>query len=82
MHLFGGLGLLTTIAGLGISIYMAVLRFTGHGIGNRPLLLLGVLAIVVGVQLFTIGLVSEMIQHNRMRTEGDEAATRIERVIR
>jgi glycosyltransferase involved in cell wall biosynthesis len=82
MHLFGGLGLLVTMVGLGISVYMAVLRFTGHGIGNRPLLLLGVLGIVVGIQLFTIGLVSEMIQHNRMRTEDAEAATRVERVIR
>jgi len=82
MHLFGGLGLVVTAIGLAISAYMAVLRFTGHGIGNRPLLLLGVLAIVVGIQLFTIGLVSEMIQFNRQRTEGDESATRVERVIR
>jgi glycosyltransferase involved in cell wall biosynthesis len=82
MHLFGGLGLLTTIAGLVISIYMAVLRFTGHGIGGRPLLLLGVLLIVVGIQLFTIGLVSELIQRNHMRSEVEEAATRVERVIR
>jgi glycosyltransferase involved in cell wall biosynthesis len=82
MHLFGALGLVVTAIGLGISAYMAVLRFTGHGIGNRPLLLLGVLAIVVGIQLFTIGLVSEMIQFNRQRTEGDESATRVERVIR
>jgi hypothetical protein len=81
MHLFGGLGLVTTVAGLGISIYMAVLRFTGHGIGGRPLLLLGVLMIVVGVQLFTIGLVSEMIQRNRLLKESDEAHARVERVI-
>ena len=72
MHLFGGLGLVVTAIGVVISAYMAVLRFTGHGIGNRPLLLLGVLAIVVGIQLFTIGLVSEMIQFNRQRSEGDE----------
>jgi glycosyltransferase involved in cell wall biosynthesis len=82
MHLFGGLGLVVTLAGLAISTYMAVLRFTGHGIGGRPLLLLGVLMIVVGVQLFTIGLVSEMIQRNHLRAEVDEAATRVERVIR
>jgi glycosyltransferase involved in cell wall biosynthesis len=82
MHLFGGLGLVVTLAGLAISGYMAVLRFTGHGIGGRPLLLLGVLMIVVGVQLFTIGLVSEMIQRNHLRAEVDEAATRVERVIR
>jgi glycosyltransferase involved in cell wall biosynthesis len=81
MHLFGGLGLITTAAGLIISAYMAVLRLTGHGIGGRPLLLLGVLLIVVGIQLFTIGLVSEMIQRNHMRPELDEAAAQIDRVI-
>jgi glycosyltransferase involved in cell wall biosynthesis len=81
MHLFGGLGLVTTLGGLGISIYMAVLRFTGHGIGGRPLLLLGVLMIVVGIQLFTIGLVSEMIQRNRQIGEAEEARARVERVI-
>lgn len=81
MHLFGGLGLIVTLGGLGISIYMAVLRFTGHGIGGRPLLLLGVLMIVVGVQLFTIGLVSEMIQRNRQLSQDDEARGRVERVI-
>jgi glycosyltransferase involved in cell wall biosynthesis len=82
MHLFGGLGLVTTLGGLGISAYMAALRLTGHGIGGRPLLLLGVLMIVVGIQLFTIGLVSEMIQRNRQLSEADEARARVERVIR
>jgi hypothetical protein len=36
----------------------------------------------VGIQLFTIGLVSELIQRGRMRSEDDEATSRIERVIR
>jgi glycosyltransferase involved in cell wall biosynthesis len=81
MHLFGGLGLLFTLAGILISAYLTVLWFAGEGIGDRPLLLLGVLLIVVGIQLFTIGLVSEMIQRNRLRTERDEAAGRVERVI-
>jgi glycosyltransferase involved in cell wall biosynthesis len=82
MHLFGGLGLLFSTAGFVILCYMAALRFTGHGIGGRPLLLLGALPVVVGIQLLTIGLVSEMIQRNHMRPERDEAETRIERVIR
>jgi glycosyltransferase involved in cell wall biosynthesis len=81
MHLFGGLGLVFTTVGLGISLYMAVLRLLGEGIGNRPLLLLGVLLIVVGIQLFTIGLVSELIQRNHLRSGTEEAATRVERVI-
>jgi dolichol-phosphate mannosyltransferase len=82
MHLFGGLGLVVSAAGFVILCYMAALRFNGDGIGGRPLLLLGALLLVVGIQLLTIGLVSEMIQRNHMRPERDEAETRVERVIR
>lgn len=80
MHLFGGLGVLFASVGFAISAYMAVLRFMGQGIGNRPLLLLGVLLIVVGVQLVTIGLLSEMVQRNHLRRGVDEVTARIERV--
>ncbi len=82
MHLFGGLGMLLMVVGTLICAYLAVLRLTGEGIGGRPLLLLGVLLIVVGVQLFTIGLVSEMIQRYHLRPQDDEARSRVERVLR
>ena len=82
MHLFGGVGMLLIAVGVIICAYLAVLRLAGEGIGNRPLLLLGVLLIVVGVQLFTIGLVSEMIQRYHLRPQDDEARSRVERVIR
>jgi glycosyltransferase involved in cell wall biosynthesis len=82
MHLFGGAGMLLIAGGVVICAYLAVLRLAGEGIGNRPLLLLGVLMIVVGVQLFTIGLVSEMIQRYHLRPQDDEARSRVERVIR
>ncbi len=81
MHLFGGIGLLFTLAGLVVSLYLVVEKVLGHSIGQRPLLLLGVLLIVVGVQLFTIGLVSEMIQRNHLRRDIDEVEARIARVI-
>lgn len=82
MHFFGGLGLLLFLVGVGISVYLTIVKILGQAIGGRPLLLLGVLLIVVGIQLFTIGLVSELIQRGRMRSEDDEATSRIERVIR
>lgn len=81
MHLFGGLGLLFSVGGIGVLAYMAALKIAGQAIGQRPLLLLGVLLTVVGVQLFTIGLVSEMIQRNHLRRDVDEVAARIVRVI-
>ncbi len=82
MHLFGGAGMLLIATGVVICAYLAVLWLAGEGIGDRPLLLLGVLMIVVGVQLFTIGLVSEMIQRYHLRPQDDEARSRVERVIR
>ena len=81
MHLFGGMGLAFTIVGIAISLYLVVEKLLGHAIGGRPLLLLGVLLIVVGVQLFTFGLVSEMIQRNHLRRDIDEVGARIQRVI-
>jgi len=82
MHLFGGLGVLFIAVGTIICAYLTVLRILGESIGTRPLLLLGVLLIVVGVQLFTIGLVSEMIQRYHLRPQDDEARSRVERVLR
>ena len=61
MHLFGLLGLLFTLLGLLISGYLSVLWFQGEAIGSRPLLLLGVLLILVGVQSFSIGLLGEFM---------------------
>jgi glycosyltransferase involved in cell wall biosynthesis len=82
MHLFGGIGMVFIVVGVLISAYLSVLRLMGEGIGARPLLLLGVLLIVVGVQLFTIGLVSEMIQRYHLRPQDEEARSRVERVLR
>ncbi len=70
MHFFGGIGTLFFLAGTGISLYLSILKFSGHPIGNRPLLFLGILLIVLGVQFFSTGLLGEMIIKPRMeRTE-------------
>lgn len=61
LHLFGGVGAVLAIAGLVISAYLAVLRLSGQAIGDRPLLILGVLFIVVGVQLVSLGLLAQLI---------------------
>lgn len=61
LHFFGGIGTFLTVAGLGISVYMTVLWFGGQSIGRRPLLLLGILLLVVGVQFISLGLLGEML---------------------
>ena len=62
MHLFGSLGLLSTFGGAAICGYIAFLRFEHGNIQNRhPLLILGVLLIIVGIQLFSTGLLGDML---------------------
>jgi hypothetical protein len=77
LHLFGGLGLLLGGAGAAVLVYLTVLKAAGQAIGHRPLLTLGVLLVVVGMQFFSLGLLGEMItsQHHE-RSGSREAAER------
>ncbi len=61
LHLFGAFGLLFLFAGFGINLYLAVLWLGGEFLSNRPLLLLGVLLMLLGIQVLTTGLIGEMI---------------------
>jgi glycosyltransferase involved in cell wall biosynthesis len=67
MHLFGSMGLLLALVGLAISGYLSVLWLQGEAIGHRPLLLLGALLILVGVQSFSIGLLGEFMTFQYQR---------------
>ncbi|HVS15762.1 MAG TPA: glycosyltransferase family 2 protein [Thermoanaerobaculia bacterium] len=67
LHLFGVVGLLSAGVGFLICAYLAVLWMGGHTLSNRPLLLLGVLMILVGIQVLTTGLVGEMITYKSFR---------------
>ncbi len=83
LHLFGGLGLL--LGGLGVAIlaYLTVVKLTGHAIGQRPLLTLGVLLVVVGMQFFTLGLISEMItsHHEERAVAREQRDVHVEEVL-
>jgi glycosyltransferase involved in cell wall biosynthesis len=67
LHLFGAVGLLFLASGFGIDAYLAVLWFGGRHLGNRPLLQLGILLMVLGIQVLTTGLVGEMITFKNFR---------------
>ena len=61
IQIFGPPGLLMGTAGLAITAYLGYLRlFAGQGIGDRPLLLLGILLIFAGMQFLTLGLLAEL----------------------
>ncbi len=62
IQFFGPLGLFFGFAGIGISLYLTAAKiFKGIDIGGRPLLLLGALLIIVGIQFIGMGLLGEMI---------------------
>ncbi len=62
LHVFGGLGLISASLGLLASLYLTIVKLVlGQDIGNRPLLLLAALLIILGVQMISMGLVAEMV---------------------
>lgn len=69
-HFFGSLGLLSFFLGFLIGLYITYLRITTGSIQFRhPLLFLGMLLMIVGVQLISTGLLAEMIIHFREKPE-------------
>ncbi len=62
IHVFGGIGMLSSFAGVLIGFYLTLVKFIeGQDIGNRPLLMLSVLLIMIGVQMIAMGLLGEMV---------------------
>ncbi len=76
LRLFGSIGTILTVVGTLICVYLAVLWFQGYRpIGDRPLLTLGVLLMITGLQFISTGLIGEMLQYNNYKP-GDEYAVR------
>jgi glycosyltransferase involved in cell wall biosynthesis len=65
LRFFGMVGSVALAIGAAIGIVLVVDKIGGHPISNRPLLLLGVLLVALGVQLIGLGLVGEIIVHLR-----------------
>ena len=62
IHFFGIFGFLLIILGILINIYLLVVKLGfGEDIGTRPLLMFGMMFILAGIQLFTIGIVMELL---------------------
>ena len=62
MHVFGLGGMVSFVLGIGIGLYLTLIKFVFQAnIGDRPLLILSVLLVLTGIQLFCFGLVSELL---------------------
>jgi glycosyltransferase involved in cell wall biosynthesis len=69
MHLFGGLGLASFGIGAIINFYMLILKLMGEDIGNRPLLTLGIVLVIAGIQLVTTGFLAELIMRTYFESQ-------------
>lgn len=61
IYLFGNIGLLAFSLGMLINLYLLILKILGEHIGGRPMLILGVLLVFIGIQFFTTGIIVDML---------------------
>jgi apolipoprotein N-acyltransferase len=77
MHIFGSFGLATMAAGIALGVYLTLVKFIDNqDIGDRPLLILAVVLFLTGIQLFSFGLLAELL----MRTYHESQKRPIYRV--
>lgn len=69
MHLFGALGFIALGLGIVINLYMLVLKILGNDIWGKPLLLLGILLVMGGIQFLTIGIVAELLMRTYFESQ-------------
>ena len=67
MHIFGFMGLLFAGSGFAALAYLITIWFMGEGIGDRPLLLISGISIIIGIQFIGIGLLGELITNTSER---------------
>jgi D-alanyl-lipoteichoic acid acyltransferase DltB (MBOAT superfamily) len=70
MHFFGGLGTLFIVTGSVITAWLVVARlFMGQYLSDRPLFILAIFLVVLGVQFFSTGLLAELTNRTRLRSK-------------
>ncbi|NET60690.1 MAG: glycosyltransferase family 2 protein [Symploca sp. SIO2E6] len=71
MHVFGLLGIISLTLGVGLGVYLSILKLGfGASIGDRPLLILAVVLILTGVQLLSFGLLGELLMRTYHESQG------------
>jgi len=80
IHLFGTLGIGVFGVGLLIDFYLLALKILGHDIWGKPLLLLGVMLTLGGIQLITVGILAELMIRTYFESQ-DKKPYQIKRVF-
>lgn len=61
MHFFGGIGIASLGIGFLINFYLLILKIFGHDIWGKPILILGMILVMGGIQFITIGIMAEIL---------------------
>jgi glycosyltransferase involved in cell wall biosynthesis len=80
MHFFGNIGIFTLGIGVLINIYLLILKLLGNDIWGKPLLLLGVLLVVAGIQFITTGILAELQMRTYFESQ-QKKPYRVKRVV-
>ena len=75
MHLFGTIGFISFGLGLLINLYLLVIKLMGHNIWNRPLLILGMILLLGGIQLITIGIIADITVRTYFESQNKKTYT-------
>lgn len=70
IHLFGGIGVFLLVLGCGLEFYLFALKMFGYSISGRPMLVLGALGIISGIQLITTGFIAEIMMRTYYESQG------------
>jgi len=81
MHLFGGAGLLSFMTGMLINGYLGICKILGQRIGDRPLLTLGLLLTIAGIQLISTGFIADLIMRTYYESQGKKPYNIKKRII-
>lgn len=75
IHLFGGIGLIAFMVGFLINVYLLVLKLLGEDIWGRPLMILGFILVLGGVQFITTGIIAEIIVRTYFESQNKKTYT-------
>ena len=78
LHFFSKLGGTLLLTGSVMLLYLIVLKLLGHSIGNRPLLIFGVLFVIAGIQTIFTGLLADLMVNFNRNKEDEQPPIRFE----
>lgn len=75
IHLFGGIGLVAFLIGILINFYLLILKIMGEDIWGRPIMILGFILVIGGIQFITTGIIAEIIVRTYFESQNKKTYT-------